>query len=348
VKFSIVIPYSQDYPHVWFTLQDKYLRLMENYDSSEYEVIIVENGSSGENLRLVRRMCGKQGDNPDEWYDRQSSWGSPRRLNLRYVEIKKALYPTRPESPTQLHSKPAINVGAWKAKGKYLVFADSHTLFNNDWFTLAEKHMEENESCTILHTSLSWHCRDYQRRGYQYNLTFKDGCKNFWGNWSSHKVDDKPYPIAASGWAGVVARRKVFIDRYKGFPSMLRSYGAGEPYMDILAWMMGDEVHLHPDMHTVHFSLARSRGYHQGGAIIMNRNKMLAAYIIGGDEWALWCRDNAIAEEEKRHRDWTQKFMENYILVKKWGRFRRRMVEEEAVYTLEETLRLFKDRKIYH
>ena len=80
----------------------------------------------------------------------------------------------------------------------------------------------------------------------------------------------------------------------------------------------------------------------------MNRNKTLVTYILGGEPWAKWCRDNAIAEEEKRHRDWTIKFMENYELAKKWGRFRRKWVEENARFTIEETLSLFKEKGVYH
>jgi hypothetical protein len=349
MKFSVVIPHSQDYPHVWFSAQDKFLRLDE-YDINDYEVIIVENGSVGEHLRLVRRLGGKKGDNPKEWHSRGDSWMAPKRRNLRYIEVEKVLYHTRESRPTQLHSKPACNMGAWKAKGKYLVFCDSHVLFNDKWFHMADAYLEDHPEVTVLHTSLSWHNRFpvTGRRGYQYKLTFDQNGGDIWGVWNSHKVSDEPYPIAASGWGACVVRRDAYVNKYRGFPSMLRSYGAGEPYMDILAWMMGDEVHLHPDMHTVHFNLCRSRGYYQGGAIIMNRNKMLVTYILGGDKWLDAAYEKVTSGAKNKHPDWIPKYKENYNLAKKWGKFRRRHIEKNAVYTLEEALEMFDDKDIFH
>lgn len=349
MKWSVIIPHSMDYPHVWFSVQDKFLRL-DDYPINDYEVIIVENGSTGEHLRLVRLLGGKKGDNPDEWNSEENSWMAPRRRNLTYIEPKQVLHHTREDSPTQLHSKPACNMGAWRARGELLVFCDSHVLLNDNWFEMAEKYMDEHSECTILHSSLSWHNRHPVdgRRGYQYNLTFNKSGGRIWGNWSALKASDKPYMVAASGWASVVVRRDAYINKYKGFPSMLRSYGGGEPYMDILAWMMGDEVHVHPDMHTVHFSLTRSRGYHQGGPIIMMRNIALISYILGGEEWSHQVLDRALGKDKAKHPDWAKKYEEAYAQAVSWGRMRRSYVEKHAKYTLEEVLDLFKRRGVIH
>ena len=127
---------------------------------------------------------------------------------------------------------------------------------------------------------------------------------------------------------------------------MLRGYGGGEPYIDILAWMMGDEVYLHPDMYSAHFALTRSRGYDQGGPIVMARNYILAWYILGGLKWANLIRDNAVNKNRERHPDWTPKFYEAFNEAVRWGRFRRKQVEETADYTLEELLRKFKNDNI--
>ena len=338
--FSVIIPYSQDYPQVWFTVQDKYLRLTDNYTHDEYEVILVNNGSTGDHLKLARRMIGRDEDDPNVFTDHLSRTPSIHRRNLKYIEI-----------PHQLHPKPAINLGAWKAEGKYHVHCDSHTLLNNNFFPLAEEFMDNNESCTVLHSGVSWNVRDARVRAYQYKLGITEegrGTGNILGTWSTQKISDTPYRIAASGTCALVTRGETYKNRYRGYPSALRGYGGGEPYLDILAWMMGDEVYVHPDMFTSHFACTRSRGYHQGGPFVLARNNMLSWYILGGDKWAEVLLKDTLDRNAQRHPDWAPKFYEMYYEALKLGGFRRRWVEEHAVYTVDEVLKIFKTQGIYH
>ena len=338
--FSIIIPYSQDYPAIWFTLQDKWLRLSENYDWQDYEIIIVNNGSTGDNLELARRMVGLDMTDPSKYSDGRTKTRNKSRRNLTYIEIK-----------DQLHAKAAINIGAWKAKGKYHVHCDSHVLFNNDWLTLAEDFMDNNESCGILHSSVTWNYRVTDVRAYQYFLGVDEyGNRNKFnilGGWSTKKQADKPYRIAASGTCGLVTRGDRYRDLYKGYPSQLRGYSGGEPYLELLTWMMGDEVYVHPDMITTHFACTRSRGYHQGGPYILARNNMLSWYILGGEKWCDVILDD-ILEKNKTRPNREKLFREMREEAVRMGRFRRKYVEENCVYTLEEVFQLFKSQEIIH
>ena len=324
-KWSIIIPHCNDYPHIWFTVQTM-LEMLRHSFFMNAEIIVVENGSSGEDLRLVRRLMGAT-DNNDK--PRKTPLpGPPKMFARKYIEI-----------PHQLHSKPAINLGAWASEGEYLAFFDSHSGCSRDFFEVATKFMDDNPNVAILHSPIVWSGFHPYRRGRQYKLHLKD---RFWGGWRAEKLSDEPYPVAASGNTGMVMRRDAFM-RMKGFPSMLRQYGGGEPYIDLLAWMFGYEVYSHPDLLTYHFSLCRSRRYDRNWMTFF-RNVCLAAYICGGEKYSKPLLDRAVESQPKRR----LKYKLLYLEALKYGKIRRGYVEKNAEYTLDGVFKLFDEREIFY
>lgn len=310
--WSVIIPHINDTPHIWFTVHNMIEELRHEF-WNQAEIIVIDNGSKPEPLRLLRRMMG----------DRNIK-GFAHKL----VVVNK-----------QLHSKPALNIGAWMARGKYLAFFDSHCLCSRKFFEESKKFMDANPNVAILHSPISWYGYNPKEKGYQYKLHLDD---RFWGGWRNHKVRNRPYPVAASGNTGMIVRKDFYL-KVKGFPSMLRYYGGGEPYLDLLAWMFGYEAYLHPDLHCYHFAMCRARDYKRDSGIFF-RNICLAAFICGGEKYS----KPLLNQHVQRHPHLEKRYRELYAEALKFGSLRRRFVEENAKYTLDEALQLFKDRKIFH
>jgi len=330
--WSIIIPHINDYPEVFFTVFDKVERLRDDY-YMDFEVIVVENGSRQPDLRLVRRLMGAYDKNGNPVSEKSEYyWGPPRRFPHRLIEI-----------PHQLHSKPAINVGAYKAKGKYLGIFDSHTLINRGFFKKAEQVFDDHPECAIVHCPISWSCWNPHRRAYQYRLQL-DG--KFWATFNATKLRDEPYPIAAMGNCAMAIRRDAFL-HMRGFPPMLRQYGGGEPYIDLLAWMFGYEVYLHPDMHVYHYSLTPTRGYDRNWMTFF-RNVCLSGYIIDGEKRARMLLEQNLEKDVKEHPDWRPIYIQLFEEALNFGRMRRRYVEKNAIYTLDEVLKKFEREKIFY
>ena len=325
-KWSVISPHINDYPHLWFCTHANLEHIRHDYKPGEFEFIVVDNGSRDEVLRLVRRLMGTRNRLGKE----QPIPGLPKKYPRKFIEI-----------PHQLHSKPAMNIAAYLAEGEYLAFFDSHAFGDRDFFKTAADFLDDNPNVAVLHSPISWsgwHTSP-NVRGHQYKLKLED---RFWGAWRAHRKSENPYPIGASGNTGMVIRRDAYY-HMKGFPSMLRQYGGGEPYIDILTWMFGYEVYVHPQMHCYHFALARSRDYARSWMTFF-RNVCLSAYICGGEKYSKPLLNNALED----HPDRKIKYIMLYNEALKFGRLRRKFVKENAKYTLDEVQELWKEQNIFH
>jgi len=327
MKWSIITPIINDQPHIWFATHANLEHIRHDYPPEEYEFIVVDNGSREENLRLLRRLMGTHDRNG---IPVKVPKGLPKHHQRKLIEI-----------PHQLHSKPAMNVGAYKAEGEYLAFFDSHAFGDRCFFKTAADFLDNHPEVAILHTPISWSgfWTSPKVRGHQYKLKLDN---NFWGVWRAARLSEEPYPIGASGWAGVVVRKDDYMEM-KGFPSMLRQYGGGEPYMDLLAWMFGKEVWLHPQLHCYHFSLCRSRDYPRSSSTFF-RNVILVSYVCGGEKYSKPLLEKALEE----HPNMKVRYHMLYREALKYGKLRRRFVEKNAKYTLDEVIEIFKERNIFH
>ena len=127
------------------------------------------------------------------------------------------------------------------------------------------------------------------------------------------------------------------------FPSMLRHYGGGEPYLDFMAWMFGYKVYLHPHLHCYHFALCRGRDYHRDSGTFF-RNIILASYICSGEEYPRILLKQAI----EKHPHLKKNYLRLYGEALKYGRFRRQFVAKNAKYSLNQILDKFKKEGIFH
>lgn len=309
---SLSIEEINEPTQLWFTIHNMIEELRHSYWKNA-EIIVVDNGSKPEELRLIKRMMNDR--------------------NIKNFGHKLICV------PKQLHSKPAINIGAWKAKGEYLTFFDCHCLCSRHFFERTAEFLDRNPDVAILHSPISWYGWNPREKGYQYKLHLED---RFWGGWRNKKVSHIPYPIATTGVIGMTVRRKFFME-VKGYPSMLRHYGGGEPYLDFIAWMFGHKVYLHPDLHTYHFALCRGRDYHRDSGTFF-RNIVLCAYICSGEEYPQILLKKAIEKCPRLEKNYRKLYAE----ALKYGRLRRQFVVKNAKMTLNQILEKFKRENIFH
>lgn len=186
LKVSVCIPVANDWPHLYFTINQAAMLLVNSKLS--HEIIVVENNSSEDFIRSSCKsiICAKD---------------AAIAHNMRmYVS----------DTPS---NGIAANEAAKHATGEYLAFMDSHVVLHPNIFEECIKVMENEKDVGMVHAPITWTGMPFEKdwslsrgkRCYQYR--YREGEPNgpwylnahFQGVYNHTLVSDSPYPIAGCG-----------------------------------------------------------------------------------------------------------------------------------------------------
>lgn len=344
-KVSVVIGARNEYPQILATIFS-FVEEFEHWDYP-YEIIVVDNMSTDNTVHILR--------------DKMRRW-------IREGKLKVIEYNDAPANVT------VRNVGAREATGEVVFLSDAHVTISPG--TLHGMIQGWLERGGLWHSAMNiWgDTSDIKNLGYDLRLTQK-----FWGNLSRgvpeeiRGEDKKPtvpfYRVPMASHCCLMAGRKQYLE-YGGYCEEFKCYGGGEPYLDLLWWLMGSEVYIYAkglvrhafglipkwreiskDTKTrtlVHKKnreqsntlkkgdshLSYSRGYSWKNDWL-HHNFMMSAYTIGGYEW-LKQRYESYFETRKGNPRYVKDLQKMRIDVLKNGKSTRDFIQSRQVCTLDE------------
>jgi len=284
----------------------------EDYGPEDFEIIITDNGSK---LEVKEKVI--------KFFNDRRVW-SP--YNHRVVH-----------EPIQGVDRVRMR-GITEAKGKYIVFLDSHVLVNRGFFKTAITYMQKHPEVGLLHSGLSWNGYNKRCRGTAYRFKLDTV---FWGSWTmANRELTEPWLVGASGLAAFIVRRKEFFE-IGGLNPHTRKYGGGEVYLDLKYWMFGYKVVFHPDLHIVHSGHRRDYEWNNDAFWL---NKAIFAYVLGGEEYL----QKKLKHSVEKHPKYEAGFRELCDKARELGEAEHQWVREHAKYSLSEVLTFFKSNNIFH
>lgn len=249
IDVSVVIAHRGPEMGLWLTIESCHMALKDS--GLTYEFVVVVNGEADLSLDLQaqRHYLKKSGHLGD------------------FVH---SVEPLSPPSARQL--------GTWTASGKYLFFLDNHCLVEPTYFVRAVSSMRRHD-IGVLHSTTKFWSGD--ETYYEYKMAFR---RHFWVDKCHEESlsDTEPYQIGVAGHGGFAVTREVW-DKVDGYWMGFEGYAGEEPYFDLKCWRLGIPVWIDPLMVHRHWAGKRSYNRHYTDEYI--KNLLMAAHIIGGEQW---------------------------------------------------------------
>jgi glycosyltransferase involved in cell wall biosynthesis len=174
----------------------------------------------------------------------------------------------------------ARNKGAEMARGKYLFFSDAHMAYRPGFFKLMFETLEETGG--LFHGAIGWmgaYPPHTSGVGCGYTLKLGEEIK---GTWNNYRVSENHwFYIPALGHCSVGVQRKQFLE-FGGYPSIHRSYGGGEFYLNMKWWLFGSNVVVHPQAIGYHLSSGRGYSWNHNDYV---HNVLNIGYALSMDDW---------------------------------------------------------------
>lgn len=270
---SVVIPFGNDFPAIYFTLNNIASILVAS--KLTHEFIVVVNNTPAENFEEARKSI----------LDPANDFGKYHRLTVIHNEIAS--------------NGLAANAGAAVATGKYLLMTDAHVIVHPNLFTECIQVMDDNLDAGLVHAPVTWtgipYAKDpdgsflfvHSKRCYQYRYREFDKTgdwylsRHFHGTYNHHLSSPKPYPIAGCGHGLYMIRRSTW-ERIGGYHPAQRAYGGREAFVTFKAWLLGFRNFTVPTTNHIHYN---GRRHYAWTNDLWLKNNMMQAYSIGGDKW---------------------------------------------------------------
>ena len=128
VDVSICIPFAEDFPHIYFTLNNIVSVLVAS--KLTHEIIVCANNSSNQMIEDTRKLITAK------------DFVNNHKAQLLISDIPA--------------NGPAANTAALNAKGKYLCFTDSHVIVHPNIFTECIKVIDQYEDAGLVHSPITW------------------------------------------------------------------------------------------------------------------------------------------------------------------------------------------------
>ena len=270
MDISFVIPSIQDYPQIIMTLNS--IQAEMEHSPLNYEIIYVENG--------VR----------DPYTEKF--------LQAYRVPISKGLI-IHDFEPYQCG--PAARMkGARQAKGKYILFMDSHTVLGKNSVQILINTMETQETGIVHGATVKTHVVPPHVRGLHYRLFGNAGPSlnsHMHGAYSRAGQGDA-YPCVGGNLAYTLFKTEELLE-LRGYHPKCQYYPHPEGYLPLKYLMFGRQVWADPNAYHFH-SVYRNPGsmgkpkwsipidddfYNLVGNDHLICNAMMCAYTLGGDKW---------------------------------------------------------------
>jgi GT2 family glycosyltransferase len=289
VDVSVCIPFAEDFPHIYFTVNNIVSTLV--HSGLTHEVLVVVNNTKPETLESARKSILDPATDFSKFH-KCRVLSTPDRSTVPYD------VPQTPMGDIPSNGL-AANVAAAAAEGRFLLMCDSHVIVHPNLFTECIKVMEEHEDAGLVHAPVTWTGIPYaknpdgtfrfanNKRCYQYRYREFDETKDwylsrhFHGTYNHHLTSEKPYPIAGCGH-GLYMVRKSTWDRLGGYHPAQLAYGGREAFMTFKSWLLGYRNFTVPMTNHIHYN---GRRLYTWNMDLWMRNNMQQAYCIGGEKW---------------------------------------------------------------
>jgi GT2 family glycosyltransferase len=275
---SIIVPYAQDWPHLYFTLNQCAMLLVNSKLS--HEIVVVGNNSGEPAIEDAAKLVTARD----------------------FADAHKARFII-----SQIPSNGvAANLGAKVATGKYLAFMDSHVVLSPNIFTECIKVIDNDIRAGLVHAPM---CHtgipfnpDFSymnnKRCYQYLYKEWDLKKfpgvwylntgAFTGTYNHFNPGLEPRQIVGCGHGFFMIRKDTW-DKIGGYHTGQRAYGGRESFVTFKSLLFGFHNYTVPAVHHIHYNGRRLYEWKDdkgcNGNDLFWRNAMTQAYSIGGEEW---------------------------------------------------------------
>lgn len=263
-KLSVIIPFAQEHPQIAFTVQNIYCELR---DKCDFEIIVIDNYCSELQYQLDAK--NEKQDNGSKYMSELANEQRPWLKYLHYAE--------------KLSHWQAKNLGVHHSSGEFLWFVDSHCIVSPGALSGMFEHYRQyhKELNGTLHMPISYML---ERPGLEliYKLIHdrEHGVMHY--TFTRYIESDHVYRVPCMSTCGMMMSRELY-DLLGGWPSELGIYGGGEHFINFTLATMGKTINIIPVKPLYHY--AAPRGY-SWNYIDYHRNRCIATYMFGGEEWA--------------------------------------------------------------
>lgn len=272
---SVIIPARNEFPNICHTVYSIIHALeVDGFSYKDFEIIIVDNCS-----------------NDDIRPDRRGTAGTTSYLEGRGMYYSGNVRILR-DPIAGNHS--ARNKGAEIARGKYLFFSDGHMAYRPGFFGDMIRTIDESDG--LFHGTIAWmgaYPPFVGGLGYAYTIKLGEEWKGTWNPY--HLGVDDWWAIPSQGHCSVGVKKDQFF-KFGGYPSVHRTYGGGEFYIDMKWWMMGSRVVVNPNCIGYHLSSGRGYSYNHDDYI---ENVLGVTYALECDDWRERVYINALRKGRK-------------------------------------------------
>lgn len=278
VDVSVIIPYAEDWPHLYFTASQAAALLTAS--KLTHEIIICGNNDKNSQGQAIQDAA---------IFVTSRDLGDAHNVRMLVNDVP--------------GNGPAANMAAKEAVGKYLCFTDSHVVFHPNIFTECIKVIDRYEDAGLVHSPITWtgvpHNADFsfdnRKRCFQYLYRQFDKTgewylhKHFHGTYNHHCVNpNEAYPVAGCGHGFFMVRGDTW-KKTGGYHPAQRGYGGREAFVTFKMWLMGYRNFTVPTTNHMHYNGRRLYNWNMDW---WYKNNMMQAYLIGGDKWLRIIYDN--------------------------------------------------------
>jgi len=327
-KLSVIIPFVNEDPLIQSTIQsiaqelqgrcdfeilavDNYCVQVERQREPEVEAAAVKLGVSKEVINGVldhfkNPFVKDKGGEVVKACSRINPW-------LKYVVYS-----------DKLSHWQAKNYAVAKAEGDIFFFSDGHCIPSRNSIFDMFCHYEKERSTLngSLHLPVTYKLLEAHRLIYKFVWNPDQGECAY--SFTPYRHQEQPFEVPCMSCCGVMIGREE-LAKLGGWPKELGIYGGGENFLNFTMAVLGMKKWIFP--HGTLFHHGDRRGYHWIYDDYV-RNKIIAAYLYGGDDWAALFTKHAKGRSE---------VLQNMLTdVKIKCNDHRRLIESQQVQTIHQ------------
>lgn len=255
---SVIIPFCNEYPQNVFTIQNIAEELRDRVD---FEIIAVNNYVEKE----VNRPEDQGGD-AVKACAKGNKW-------LTYIEYK-----------DKLSHWNAKRIAVEASTGTSLFFCDAHCIVSRDaLYTMFQLYRHSHKALEgSIHLPLTYKILEWRKLIYALNCNLDINSLHY--RFCSYRDanNGRPYEVPCMSTCGMMIAREIY-DDIGGWPKELGIYGGGENFINFVSASLGYKKWIMPGNALYHHG--EKRGYSWNYADML-RNRTIAAYMVGGKDFA--------------------------------------------------------------
>lgn len=325
MDISIICPFVKEWPQIVWTIQNLREQLVSG--NLHGEIILVNNYCSE-----VEQQAGED-DKAAKYIEGLIEGGHNELVLLEYKE--------------KLSHWNAKQFAVEHAKADTLLFVDAHVYFPHKRIKKAfrEFHLQTNtvRDGGSLHFPLAY-MNDHEKNSLLYRLRFSPdlGMAHYVFHKKDTRGEKKLFTVPCASSCGMMIDKSLFLEKLGGFPKALGIYGGGENFVNFTLAVLGYQKFISPGPPLFHYG--EKRGY-RWNHLDWLKNRLIAAYLSGGESWAHRCIEGMIQWQKIGSRG--ARIMLEEVLYNPDLEKHRALIRENARVTLEDWSRSWEGSDFY-